>query len=50
MSAECNRFRISKNTENKLFKSIIKSGMRSALPHGVASDKIIEDGEFLTSD
>lgn len=32
------------------FSSIVASGVRSALPHGVASDKIIEDGDFLTLD
>ncbi len=32
------------------FKSIVASGKRSSLPHGIASDKIIENGDFLTLD
>lgn len=32
------------------FDTIVASGVRSALPHGVATDKIIEKGEFVTLD
>ncbi|TKC19868.1 M24 family metallopeptidase [Robertmurraya kyonggiensis] len=32
------------------FDIIVASGQRSALPHGVASDKIIEKGDFITLD
>ncbi|QOR65437.1 aminopeptidase P family protein [Cytobacillus suaedae] len=32
------------------FDIIVASGYRSALPHGVASDKIIEKGDFVTLD
>ena len=32
------------------FDIIIASGHRSALPHGIASDKIIEAGDFVTMD
>ncbi len=32
------------------FDTICASGKRSALPHGAASDKIIEKGDFLTLD
>ncbi|ALC81586.1 MULTISPECIES: M24 family metallopeptidase [Bacillus] len=32
------------------FDTIVASGARSALPHGVASDKIIEPGDFVTLD
>ncbi len=32
------------------FDTICASGRRSALPHGAASDKIIEKGDFLTMD
>ncbi|SCZ82045.1 aminopeptidase P family protein [Acidaminobacter hydrogenoformans] len=32
------------------FETIAASGLRSAMPHGVASDKLIEDGDFLTLD
>lgn len=32
------------------FDTIVASGVRSALPHGVATDKIIEKGDFITLD
>jgi Xaa-Pro aminopeptidase len=32
------------------FETIVASGVRSALPHGVASDKILEAGELVTID
>ncbi len=32
------------------FDTIVASGLRSALPHGVASDKVIEKGDFVTLD
>ncbi|GIN38339.1 M24 family metallopeptidase [Heyndrickxia oleronia] len=32
------------------FDTIVASGTRSALPHGVASDKVIEKGDFVTLD
>lgn len=32
------------------FDIIVASGARSALPHGVASDKVIEKGDFITMD
>jgi len=32
------------------FDIIVASGARSALPHGVASDKVIETGDFVTLD
>ncbi|MGA8941727.1 MAG: Xaa-Pro peptidase family protein [Thermoactinomyces sp.] len=32
------------------FDTIVASGWRSALPHGVASDKVIEKGDFVTMD
>ncbi|MBS4199638.1 aminopeptidase P family protein [Bacillus sp. FJAT-49732] len=32
------------------FDIIVASGWRAALPHGVASDKIIEKGDFVTMD
>ena len=36
--------------ERPAFESIIASGWRSALPHGVASDKKIKKGDFITFD
>lgn len=32
------------------FNTIVASGWRGAMPHGVASDKIIEENEFVTID
>lgn len=32
------------------FETICASGKRSALPHGVASEKVVEDGDFVTFD
>lgn len=32
------------------FQFIVASGLRSALPHGIASDKLIEAGDFLIFD
>ena len=32
------------------FESIVASGYRSAMPHGVASEKVIQSGETLTMD
>ena len=32
------------------FDTIVASGLRSAMPHGVASDKVIESGDFVTLD
>lgn len=32
------------------FDSIVASGLRSAMPHGVASDKLIEHGDLVTLD
>ncbi|MDH3999419.1 MAG: aminopeptidase P family protein, partial [Desulfuromonadales bacterium] len=36
--------------EEKAFDFIVASGPRGALPHGVASEKIIEEGELVTID
>lgn len=44
-------FFMRKNGASRLsFETICASGMRSAMPHGVASDKVIEKGDFLTLD
>lgn len=37
-------------SEEPSFDTIVASGHRSSMPHGVASDKIIEDGDFVTFD
>jgi Xaa-Pro aminopeptidase len=44
-------FHMRKNgAEKSAFDIIVASGIRSALPHGVASDKLIESGDFVTMD
>ncbi len=44
-------FFMRKNSASKLsFDTICASGVRSAMPHGVASNKVIEKGDFLTLD
>lgn len=44
-------FFMKKKGASKLsFDSIVASGARSSLPHGTATDKIIEKGDFLTLD
>ena len=37
-------------SEKPPFETIVASGYRSALPHGVASDKKVKKGEFITFD
>lgn len=32
------------------FETIVASGLRSAMPHGVASEKVIEQGDMITID
>lgn len=36
--------------EKNAFDFIVASGQRTSLPHGVASDKVIEKGDFVTLD
>ena len=37
-------------SERPAFTTIVASGVRGALPHGVATDKLINNGEFVTID
>lgn len=37
-------------SEEKSFSTIVASGKRSAMPHGTASSKVIQDGDFVTFD
>ncbi|MCH3915132.1 MAG: aminopeptidase P family protein [Acidaminococcaceae bacterium] len=37
-------------SEKTSFTTIVASGVRSALPHGVASHKVVEKGDFVTFD
>ncbi len=50
ISLELEFFMKKKGAKGNSFEFIVASGKRSSLPHGVASDKIIEDGDFVTLD
>lgn len=39
-----------RGAQGESFKAIVASGVRGALPHGSATEKIIEEGELLTLD
>ncbi|MBR2076811.1 MAG: aminopeptidase P family protein [Exiguobacterium sp.] len=47
---ELEMFMRSKGADSSSFDMIVASGLRSALPHGVASDKVIQTGELVTLD
>lgn len=47
---ELEMFMRAKGADSSSFDMIVASGHRSALPHGVASDKVIEAGELVTLD
>lgn len=37
-------------SEEKSFDTIVASGKRSSMPHGTATDKLVENGDFITFD
>ncbi len=39
-----------RGSDEPSFATIVASGHRSSMPHGIASDKIIEQGDFVTFD
>lgn len=41
---------LKRGSEEPSFATIVASGYRSSMPHGVASDKVIEEGDFVTFD
>lgn len=41
---------LQRGSEEPSFTTIVASGHRSSMPHGVASDKVIEKGDFVTFD
>ena len=47
---EMNRYMKEIGASKESFEMIVASGKRGALPHGVASNKRIRDGEFVTID
>lgn len=50
VALELEHFMKKKGASGTSFESIVASGKRSSLPHGVASHKVIEDGDFVTLD
>jgi Xaa-Pro aminopeptidase len=50
LSLELETFMRRSGSEKNAFDFIVASGERSSLPHGVASDKIVQMGELLTMD
>ncbi|WP_282244170.1 Xaa-Pro peptidase family protein [Psychrobacillus sp. NEAU-3TGS] len=50
VSNELEFFMRKRGATSSSFDTIVASGVRSALPHGVASDKVIEVGNFVTLD
>src|SRR4030095_1124887 len=50
VSAEISYWHKKFGAEKDSFDPIVASGWRGALPHGIASDKIIEKGEMVTLD
>ena len=47
VAAHMESFMRAHGSEGPSFTTIMASGVRGALPHGVATDKVIEDGEFV---
>jgi Xaa-Pro aminopeptidase len=50
VSIEIENFMKSQGASSVSFETIVASGVRSALPHGVASDKVLQSGELVTID
>lgn len=50
VAAELEGFMKKAGAENVSFDTIVASGVRSAMPHGAASTKVIEEGDYVTMD
>ena len=50
VALELEFFMKQKGASKLSFETIVASGWRSALPHGVATEKVIESGDFVTLD
>ena len=50
VSNELEFFMRKQGATSSSFSIIVASGLRSALPHGVATNKVIETGDFVTLD
>lgn len=50
LALELNRLMFEKGAEDLSFETIVLSGTNTSMPHGVPSDKVIENGEFVLMD
>ena len=50
ISLDLEYFMLRQGADGLAFDTISASGVRSCMPHGVATDKVIESGDFLTLD
>ncbi|GKW44378.1 Xaa-Pro peptidase family protein [Planococcus sp. NCCP-2050] len=50
ISNELEFFMRKQGATSSSFDTIVASGLRSALPHGVATDKVVEQGDMITLD
>lgn len=50
ISLDLEYFMLRQGAEGLAFDTITASGVRSCMPHGTATDKVIESGDFLTLD
>lgn len=50
ISLDLEYYMLTHGADGLAFETISASGIRSCMPHGVATDKVIESGDFLTLD
>ncbi len=50
VAARLEHFMRSQGSERPAFTTIVASGIRGSMPHGIASEKLIVSGEFVTMD
>lgn len=50
LALELEMFLLKEGAEEKSFRFIVASGQRGALPHGMATEKELQDGELVTID
>jgi len=50
LALELEMFLLKEGAEEKSFRFIVASGQRGALPHGMATEKELQDGEMVTID
>ena len=50
VAIELQKFILDKGAEGLAFETIVASGVRGSMPHGVASEKLIEENDFVTID